>query len=422
MKRKHEISMYLNRVVVTGMGVICSIGYSNDSFFENLRNGASGVRRISHFNPEGYATQIAAEVNDFNPADYIEQKQMKRMDRFSQLAVAACRIAIEDAGLKIDDKNADDTGVLVASGVGGLYTVEEQNKRLIELGPGRVSPLLIPMMIPNMAAAQVSIQFGARGPVNSVCTACAAGTQAIGDAFEVIRRGEARIMLCGGSEASITPLGISGFAAMKTMSTRNDEPQKASRPFDIERDGFVMGEGAGIIVLEELEYAISRGARILAEIVGYGSTGDAYHLTALESSGVNAARAMHNAMIDAGVSSDEIGYINPHGTSTPLNDEVETKAIKIALGEKAHDIPISSTKSMIGHCLGAAGAIEAAICVDIINSSIIPPTINLDMPDPLCDLDYVPKVSRRKSVDVAMSNSMGFGGHNATIIFKRYAG
>jgi 3-oxoacyl-[acyl-carrier-protein] synthase II len=350
----------------------------------------------------------------------MELRQLKRMDRFSQLAVAAGRIAIEDAGLRIDKGNAEDTGVLVASGVGGLYTLEEQNKRLLELGPGRVSPLLIPMMIPNMAAAQVSIQFGARGPVNSVCTACAAGTQAIGDAFEVIRRGDAKIMLCGGSEAAITPLGISGFAATKAMSTRNDEPQRASRPFDIERDGFVMGEGAGIIVLEELDYAISRGARILAEIVGYGSTGDAYHLTALESSGINAARAMRNAMIDAGVSSDEIGYINPHGTSTPLNDEVETKAIKTALGEKAYDIPISSTKSMTGHCLGAAGAIEAAICVDVICSGIIPPTINLDVPDPLCDLDYVPKVSRRKSVDVAMSNSMGFGGHNATIIFKRY--
>ena len=420
MKRKHEISRYLNRVVVTGMAVICSIGYSNDSFFENLRNGVSGVRRISHFDPEGYATQIAAEMRDFDPANYMELRQLKRMDRFSQLAVAAGRIAIEDAGLRIDKGNAEDTGVLVASGVGGLYTIEEQNKRLLELGPGRVSPLLIPMMIPNMAAAQVSIQFGARGPVNSVCTACAAGTQAIGDAFEVIRRGDAKIMLCGGSEAAITPLGISGFAATKAMSTRNDEPQRASRPFDIERDGFVMGEGAGIIVLEELDYAISRGARILAEIVGYGSTGDAYHLTALESSGINAARAMRNAMIDAGVSSDEIGYINPHGTSTPLNDEVETKAIKTALGEKAYDIPISSTKSMTGHCLGAAGAIEAAICVDVICSGIIPPTINLDVPDPLCDLDYVPKVSRRKSVDVAMSNSMGFGGHNATIIFKRY--
>jgi 3-oxoacyl-[acyl-carrier-protein] synthase II len=419
-KRKHEISRYLNRVVVTGMAVICSIGYSNDSFFENLRNGVSGVRRITHFDPEGYPTQIAAEMRDFDPANYMELRQLKRMDRFSQLAVAAGRIAIEDAGLRIDKGNTEDTGVLVASGVGGLHTIEEQNKRLLELGPGRVSPLLIPMMIPNMAAAQVSIQFGARGPVNSVCTACAAGTQAIGDAFEVIRRGDAKIMLCGGSEAAITPLGISGFAATKAMSTRNDEPQRASRPFDIERDGFVMGEGAGIIVLEELDYAISRGARILAEIVGYGSTGDAYHLTALESSGINAARAMRNAMIDAGVSSDEIGYINPHGTSTPLNDEVETKAIKTALGEKAYDIPISSTKSMTGHCLGAAGAIEAAICVDVICSGIIPPTINLDVPDPLCDLDYVPKVSRRKSVDVAMSNSMGFGGHNATIIFKRY--
>ncbi|MCL5985897.1 MAG: beta-ketoacyl-ACP synthase II [Actinobacteria bacterium] len=402
------------------MGVISSIGYSNDAFFENLRKGVSGVRRISHFDPEGYATQIAAEVRDFDPVNYMELKQLKRMDRFSQLAVAAASIAIEDACLKIDG-NADDTGVLVASGVGGLYTVEEQNKRLLELGPGRVSPLLIPMMIPNMAAAQVSIQFGARGPVNSVCTACAAGTQAIGDAFEVIRRGEATVMLCGGSEASITPLGISGFAAMKAMSTRNDEPQRASRPFDIERDGFVMGEGAGILVIEEIGYAISRGAKILAEVVGYGSTGDAYHLTALESSGVNAARAMQNAMIDAGVSSNEIGYINPHGTSTPLNDKVETKAIKIVLGEEAYDVPISSTKSMTGHCLGAAGAIEAAICVDVIRSGIIPPTINLDVPDPLCDLDYVPGVSRKKNVDVAMSNSMGFGGHNATIIFKRYA-
>jgi 3-oxoacyl-[acyl-carrier-protein] synthase II len=395
----------LNRVVVTGMGVICSIGYSNGAFFENLRNGVSGVRRITHFDPTEYATQIAAEVSDFAPANYMEQKQLKRMDRFAQLAVAAGSIAVEDACLKIG---------------GGLYTIEEQHKRLIELGPARVSPLLIPMMIPNMAAAQVSIHFGARGPVNSVCTACAAGTHAIGDAFEVIRRGDARIMLCGGGEASITPLGISGFAAMKTMSNRNDEPQRASRPFDIERDGFVMGEGAGILVLEELQSAISRGARILAEVAGYGSTGDAYHLTALESSGINAARAMQNAMIDAGVSCDEIGYINPHGTSTPLNDEVETKAIKIALGERAYNVPISSTKSMTGHCLGAAGAIEAAICVDVICSGVIPPTINLDMPDPLCDLDYVPKVSRVKNVDVAMSNSMGFGGHNATIIFKRY--
>lgn len=417
---KNEVKRHMKRVVITGLGVVSPIGIGSKSFFKELINGTCGVDRITHFDASDMATQIAAEVKNWDPTQWLEYKQAKRMDRFSQFAVVAAILAAEDAGLVVNEHNSEDVGVYIASGIGGLGELEEQHKKLLEKGPDRVSPFLIPMMIANMASAQVSMHFKARGPVSAVCTACAAGTHAVGDAFEIIRRGDAKVMFAGGSEASITPLGIAGFSAMRAMSTRNHEPKKASRPFDRDRDGFVMGEGAGVLILEELEHALDRRARIYAEMAGYGQTGDAYHLTALESSGTNAARAMSLSLRDAGLEPSEVDYINPHGTSTPLNDEVETRAIKLALGDHAYKVAVSSTKSMIGHCLGAAGAIEAAICALVIENGVIPPTINLDNPCPECDLDYVPWVARKKEVRVAMSNSMGFGGHNVTVVMKKF--
>lgn len=409
-----------NRVVITGLGVITSLGKDIDTFWKNITSGVSGVGEITSFDVSEYPTRIGAEIKDFNPEDYIDKKEAKRMDRFAQFAVAATKLALQDAGLNLDETNRDRVGVYIGSGIGGLATFEENFKTLLEKGPKRVSPFLIPMMIANMASGQVSIMFGARGPNSSPISACATGTHAIGDAAEIIRRGKADVMIAGGSEATIRPLAFAGFSSMKAMSTRNDEPTKASRPFDLNRDGFVMGEGAGILILESLEHAKKRGAKIIAEVVGYGMSGDAYHLTAPAPEGEGAARAMREALDDAGLNPEDVDYINAHGTSTDYNDKFETLAIKKVFGEHAYKLAVSSTKSMTGHLLGAAGGVEAVICALTIREGIIPPTINYETPDPECDLDYVPNVARKAEVRVALSNSLGFGGHNATIILKAY--
>ena len=408
------------RIVVTGLGIISPLGLEIDKFWENLISGKPGVSKIEHFDVEKIASRIAAQIKDFNPEDYIDYKQAKRMDRFTQFAIAAASQAIKDSDLKINSKNSDKIGVLIGSGVGGLSTLEQQHERLLGKGADKVSPFLIPMMISNMAAAQVSIMSGARGPVGTTTTACAAGSNAIGDAFEIIKRGAAEIMIAGGSEAAITPLGMAGFSNMQALSRRNDEPEKASRPFDKDRDGFVMGEGCGILILEELKSALKRNARIYCEMFGCGLSGEAYHITALEESGINVARCMKSCLDEGGIKPEEVDHINAHGTSTPLNDVVETEAIKKCFGKHAYNINVNSTKSMVGHCLGASGAIEAVSVVLTIMDDIIPPTINLDNPDERCDLNYTAKVSQKREVNVAISNSMGFGGHNVTLGFKKY--
>jgi 3-oxoacyl-[acyl-carrier-protein] synthase II len=410
------------RVVVTGMGTINPIGKTLNEFWSNLLNGKSGISRIDCFDTEKIDSKIAGQVRDFAPQDLINFKDLKRMDRFTQFAVIASINALKDSGLEINENNNKGAGVFIGSGVGGLATIEEQHKKLLEKGADRVSPFLIPMMICNMAAAQVSIFSGAKGPVNTTTTACAAGSNAIGDAFELIKRGAADIMIAGGSEAAITPLGMAGFSSMHALSTRNDEPEAASRPFERDRDGFVMGEGAGILILEELEHAFQRDAKIYAELSGYGLSGEAYHITALEESGVNVARAMENCLKEAGFSKEKVGYINAHGTSTPLNDIAETNAIKLYFGKHAYKLNISSTKSMHGHCLGAAGAIESIATVLTVFNSIIPPTINYFNQDKNCDLNYTPNKAIEKNIDIALKNSMGFGGHNVTLAFKRFKG
>lgn len=409
--------MNARRVAVTGIGVVSPLGIGLDAFWEGLIAGASGVGTITRFDASGFRVRIAAEVKDFDPAAYMDRKSARRMDRFAQFSVAAAKMAAADAGLDTA-ADPDNTGVLVASGIGGVKTFEKETEVLITRGPDRVSPLFIPMEIANMASAQVSIELGARGPTSTVCTACAAGSNAIGDAFEIIRRGAANIMFAGGSEASVTPVGIAAFAAMRALSERNDEPAKASRPFDSGRDGFVMGEGAAVLVLEEMEGARQRGARIYAEICGYGMSSDAYHISAPEPGGEAAARAMANAFSEAEIEPAAVDYINAHGTSTPLGDEIETRVIRMALREHADRVAVSSTKSMMGHCLGASGALEAAASVLAIDRGVIPPTINLDNPCPECDLDYVPHEAREQEVRVAASNSFGFGGHNVTLVFR----
>ncbi|MHB0914449.1 MAG: beta-ketoacyl-ACP synthase II [Thermoleophilia bacterium] len=407
------------RVVVTGLGVISPLGIGLEPYWQSLTAGSSGVGVIQQFDPTDFKVKIAAEVNDFEPTDFIDRKAARRMDRFAQFSVAASRLAVEDSGLVIAD-DPERVGVVVASGIGGLKTFEREAAVLIEKGPDRISPLFIPMEIANMASAQASIELGAQGPVITISTACTAGSNAVGDAYEIIRRGAADAVLAGGAEASVTPIGIAAFASMKALSERNDEPQKASRPFDRDRDGFVMGEGAAILILEELERAQARGARIYAEMVGYGMSADAYHISAPDPSGKAAARSMTNAITSAGLEPSAVDYINAHGTSTPLGDEIETRAIRMALGDHANQVAVSSTKSMMGHCLGASGALEAAACVLAIERSAIPPTINLDNPDPECDLDYVPNQVRPGKVGVAVSNSFGFGGHNATLVFQAF--
>jgi 3-oxoacyl-[acyl-carrier-protein] synthase II len=402
------------------MGLVCPLGLDAKTTWEALINGRSGVDRITLFDTEGFETKIAGEVKGFEPGNYMNPKDARRNDRFSQMAVAASLEAVEQSGLKIDAVNKNDIGIVIGSGIGGLTTLFEQTRVLLEKGPGRVSPFLIPMMMPNIAAAQISIMLGVKGP--NVCTtsACSSGSDAIGFAYETIRRGDARVMVTGGSEAIINPVGVSAFNSMKAISTRNDEPQLASRPFDAERDGFVIGEGAGILVLENLAFARARGAKILAEMLAYGSSADAYHITAPIESGAGAALAVQRALAKAGVKPEEVDYINAHGTSTILNDKMETKAIKLVFGERAYQIPISSTKSMMGHLVGSAGAVEAAICIMAIRSGIIPPTINLTHPDPECDLDYVPNVARQAKITTALSNSFGFGGHNSVLVFREY--
>lgn len=408
------------RVVVTGLGVIAPVGIGKDNFWQALIQGKSGIKPITKFDASELPTRIAGEVTDFEPGVYLDKKEARRMDRFSQFAVAASKMAIEDSGLDLTRENLDRIGVILGSGIGGMETFEDQTRTLVNRGPNRISPFFVPMMIANMAAAQIAITFGLRGPNITTVTACASSTNSIGDAFKLLQRGDADVVVTGGTEAPITPLAMAGFCAMKAMSTRNDEPEKASRPFDRERDGFVMGEGAGILILETLEHAEARGARIYAEVAGYGTTCDASHITAPDPEGEGAAKSMEMAINDAGLKPEEITYINAHGTSTPLNDKCETMAIKRALGEHAGKVLVSSTKSMTGHLLGAAGGIEGIASVLAIYTGVIPPTINYENPDPDCDLDYVPNKAREVEVKAALSNTFGFGGHNATIIFKRF--
>lgn len=410
------------RVVITGCGVITSLGQNLDTFWNNILQGKSGVSFIESFDTSEHATKIAAEVKDFDPGKYMDKKDIKRTDRFVQFGVAAAKLALEHAKLEITAENAHQIGVYVGSGIGGLHTWEEQYQVMLNKGPRRVSPFFIPMMIANMASGVISIETGAKGPNSAPISACATGTHAIGDAFNIIRRGQADVMIAGGTEATITPLAFAGFNASRALSTRNDEPDKASRPFDANRDGFVMGEGAGVVILEELEHALKRGATIIAEVAGYGLTGDAYHLTQPAPEGEGAARAMAMAIKDAGLKPEDINYINAHGTSTPYNDKYETTAIKTVFGQHAYQLAVSSTKSMTGHLLGAAGGVEAIVTALAIRDQILPPTINYETPDPDCDLDYVPNEARKGVINAALSNSLGFGGHNATILLKKYEG
>jgi 3-oxoacyl-[acyl-carrier-protein] synthase II len=408
------------RVVITGVGMITPLGIGVEQSWHGLLAGRSGIGKITQFDAANFATRIAGEVACFNPEEYIEPKEIKKMDRFIHFAIAAAQMAMSDSGLKITDENAERTGVIVGSGIGGLRSIEHYHSVLLEKGPRRITPFFIPMLVVNLASGQISIRFGAKGPNSAVVTACATGSHAIGDAFKIIQRGDADVMIAGGTEAVITPLGIGGFNAMKALSTRNDEPERASRPFDMDRDGFIMGEGAGIMILESLETALERGAGIYAEIVGYGMAADAYHITSPSPNGEGAARCMKMALKDAGVDPSIVNYINAHGTSTKAGDEIETSAIKTVFGEYAHKIPVSSTKSMTGHLLGAAGGVESVISVLSIKDDIIPPTINLDTPDPECDLDYVPNQARKTTVNYALSNSFGFGGTNACLLFRKF--
>lgn len=408
------------RVVITGLGVVSPVGNDIPTFWDNLVNGVSGIDYVTAFDTSEYGTKIAGEVKNFNPEDFIDRKEVRRMDRFVHFAIAASKQALNNAGLNMDEVNAHRVGVYIGSGIGGLATLEDNHKVLLEKGPRRVSPFMIPMMIANMASGYVSIHTGAKGPNSAAVSACATGTHSIGDATEIIRRGHADVMIAGGTESTITPLAFAGFGNMKALSMRNDEPQKASRPFDLHRDGFVMGEGAGIVILESLEHAQKRGAKIIAEVAGYGMSGDAYHLTAPAPEGEGAARAMAEALRDSGLKAEDVDYINAHGTSTDYNDKFETMAIKAIFEEHAKKLAISSTKSVTGHLLGAAGGVEAIACALAIRDGIIPPTINYETPDPECDLDYVPNVARKQDVRVAMSNSLGFGGHNASIIIKAF--
>ncbi|HOE57856.1 MAG TPA: beta-ketoacyl-ACP synthase II [Bacillota bacterium] len=412
--------MNKRRVAVTGIGVISPIGIGKEKYFQSLKEGKCGVDYITRFDTENFDTKIAAEVKDFEPTEYIDKKECRRMDRFTQFAIAAAKMAAEDSGFDSESIDSNRFGVCIGSGIGGMETMETQYNILREKGPGRVSPFMIPMMISNIAAGNISIELNAKGPNTTVVTACASATNAIGEAFRTIQRGDAEIMVTGGTEASITPLSLAGFCSMKALSTRNDDPKTASRPFDKDRDGFVMGEGAGMLIIEDLEHAEKRGARIYGEIVGYGASGDAYHITAPAPDADGAYRAMLMAVKDAGIEAYELDYINAHGTSTSLNDKLETLAIKRLLGKNAGNVAVSSTKSMTGHLLGAAGAIEAIACIMAINEGIIPPTINYTTPDEECDLDYVPNKARNAKVTYAMSNSLGFGGHNASIILKKY--
>jgi 3-oxoacyl-[acyl-carrier-protein] synthase II len=400
--------------------LVSALGIGTEQTWAALLAGQSGVGRVTRFDVSSYAAQIAAEVQGFDPLNWIEKKDIKKMDLFIQYAIAASQFAMDDAQLRITNANAPDIGAFIGSGIGGFITIEREHEALLNGGPRKVSPFFIPSAIINLASGQVSIRFGAKGPNLATCTACSASAHAIGESFEIIRRGDASAMIAGGSEAAITPMSLGGFAQLRALSTRNDEPSRASRPFDVDRDGFIIGEGAGVVILEELEFAKDRGARIYAEIVGYGSTGDAPHITAPSEDGDGARRAMAMAVRKAGIRPDEVDYVNAHGTSTPYNDKLETLAIKNCFGDHARKLVISSTKSMTGHLLGGAGGLEAGITALAVHEGVVPPTINLDNPDPECDLDYVPHTKREMSIRYALSNSFGFGGTNATLLLKRY--
>ena len=412
--------MSTRRVVVTGLGTLSPVGNTADEFWSSLLQGRSGVGLITRFDTTGYPTRIAGEVRNFDPLDFVDKKEARRLDPYLQYAVASSAMAVQDAALDTSKVDGTRFGVLIGSGIGGISTLLQSHKDLLDKGPDRVSPFFIPMLIANMASGLVSMRFGAKGPNSAVVTACATGNHAIGDSFRIIQRGDADIMIAGGSEAIIVPLTIAGFCSMKAMSTRNDEPTKAMRPFDATRDGFVAGEGAGILVLESLDHAVQRDARIYAEIIGYGMTGDAHHMTAPDPEGDGAARSMAAAVRDAGLDVSAIGYINAHGTSTQYNDKFETIAIKRVFGDHARRLAVSSTKSMTGHLLGAAGGIEAIATVLALHHGVLPPTINYETPDPDCDLDYIPNQARKQDVEVALSNAFGFGGTNATLAFRAY--
>ena len=407
---------------MTGVGLVSPLGIGTQANWEALRAGQSGIGPITRFDATQYSARIAGEVKDFDPLQFIEKKDVKKMDVFIQLAIAAAQFAVDDAGLAVTPENATRVGVFIASGIGGFSTIEREHRALLEGGPRRISPFFIPAAIINLAAGQVSIRFGAKGPNSATCTACSASAHAIGDALEIIRRGRADVMIAGGSESAITPMGVGGFAAMRALSTRNDEPATASRPFDLNRDGFIMGEGAGVVILEALEFARRRGAPIYAELVGYGMSADAFHITAPSEDGDGGMRVMASALDDAGVAPDAVDYINAHGTSTPYNDKLETLAIRRLFGEHAAKLAISSTKSMTGHLLGAAGGLEAGITALAIRHQVAPPTINYQTPDPECDLDYVPNAARQMSIQYALSNSFGFGGTNGALLFKKFEG
>ncbi|MEO6033729.1 MAG: beta-ketoacyl-ACP synthase II [Verrucomicrobiota bacterium] len=411
------------RVVITGLGAVTPLGNDLESSWKNLLAGSCGIKKITHFDPSGFDCQIAAEVKNFDPTSaFPSPKEIRRTDRYAQFGIYAAHQALVDSGIDLEKINRDETGVFIGSGIGGLYTTEEQHKIFLAKGPGRLSPFMIPMLILNMASGLFSMYYKLRGPNVATCSACATSTHAIGEAWRTLKMGDAQIMFAGGTEATIVPLGIGGFCAMRAMSTRNDQPQKASRPFDVDRDGFVMGEGAGVLVLEELEHAKARGAKIYCELVGYGNTADANHMTAPAPEGEGAARCMKMALRNAGLKPSDISYINAHGTSTPQGDVCETQAIKSVFGEHAKKLSVSSTKGATGHMLGAAGAVEMTICVKALQEDVVPPTINLENPDPQCDLDYVPHHSRGMKVSAVVNNSFGFGGHNATLIAKKFVG
>jgi 3-oxoacyl-[acyl-carrier-protein] synthase II len=407
---------------VTGVGLVCALGTGTEESWSNLVAGKSGVGPITLFDTTGFDCKIGGEIKNFDPFRWIEKKELKKMGRFIQVALAGADFAIKMSGWKREDSDLDEVGVYVSSGIGGFDIIEREHIKLMQGGPGRISPFFIPSAIVNLASGHISIRYGAKGPNSATATACSASAHAIGDSFKIIERGAAEMMICGGTEATITPMGVGGFSSMKALSTRNDDPSHASRPFDAQRDGFVVGEGAGILILESLEHAQKRNAPIVGEIVGYGMSGDAYHITQPAENGDGAFRVMRAAIKDARLTPEDIGYVNAHGTSTPLGDVIETRALKRVFGERAKSVPISSTKSMTGHLLGGAGGLEAGISVLALRDQVIPPTINLESPDPECDLDYVPNVARKATLDYALSNSFGFGGTNAALIFKRWSG
>jgi 3-oxoacyl-[acyl-carrier-protein] synthase II len=408
------------RVVVTGIGLVCGCGIGTDEVWRNLLAGKSGIGPITHFDPAAFDCRIAGEVRNFDPLVWVEKKELKKMGRFIQLALAASEFAMQMARLEVKPEFADATGVYIASGIGGFDVIEREHSKYLQGGPGKISPFFIPASIVNLASGHVSIRYGAKGPNSATATACSASAHSIGDAYKIIQRCDAEVMIAGGSEAAITPMGVGGFAAMRALSTRNDEPERASRPFDAQRDGFIVGEGAGVLILESLEFAQKRGAPIFAEIVGYGMSGDAYHITQPAEGGDGGYRVTMAALKDAKISADEVSYVNAHGTSTPIGDAIETTALKRVFGERAKKVPISSTKSMTGHLLGGAGGLEAGIGVLALRDQILPPTVNYENPDPECDLDYVPNQARKAAVEYALSNSFGFGGTNASLIFKRW--